>query len=110
MDSVVITVTATSPCGTITETFIIEFAPFIIPNVFTPYPGTPGYNDFFEIKNLPPGSKITIWDRWGLMVYKSEDYLNDWDARGLKADVFYFILETRQKKYHGWIRVIRDEK
>ena len=110
LDSVMITVTATGPCGTVTDYFIIEFSPFTIPNVFTPYPGSPGYNDFFEIKNIPPGCKLKIWDRWGLMVYSSEDYQNDWDAHGLKADVFYYVLETKQKNFHGWIRTIRDEK
>ena len=110
LDSVVITVVVTGPCGTATDYFVIDFEPFIIPNVFTPYPGTPGYNDFFVIKNLPSGSKIKIWDRWGLLVYTSDDYRNDWDAHGLKADVFYYILETRKRNYHGWIEVIRDEK
>ena len=110
MDSVVITATVTGPCGTATDYFVIEFAPFTIPNVFTPYPASPGYNDFFEIKNIPPGCKLKIWDRWGLMVYSSEDYQNDWDARELKADVFYYVLETRKKNFHGWIRTIRDEK
>ena len=109
LDSVVITATATGPCGTVTDYFIIEFNPFTIPNVFTPYPTSPGYNDFFEIKNIPPGSKLKVWDRWGLMVYSSEDYQNDWDARGLNADVFYYVLETRQKNFNGWIRTIRDE-
>ena len=109
MDSVVITVTATGPCGTSTDYFVIEFTPFIIPNVFTPYPSSPGYNDFFVIKNIPPGSQLKIWDRWGLLVYTSEDYQNDWDAHGLEADVFYYILDTRQRNFHGWIRVIRDE-
>lgn len=109
MDSVVITVTATGPCGTVTDYFIIEFTPFTIPNVFTPFPGSPGYNDFFVIKNIPPGSSLKIWDRWGLLVYTSEDYQNDWDAHGLEADVFYYILDTRQRSFHGWIRVIRGE-
>jgi len=110
MDSVVITATVTGPCGTATDYFIIEFTPFSIPNVFTPYPSSPGYNDFFEIKNIPPGCLLKVWDRWGLMVYSSEDYQNDWDAHGLNADVYYYILETTQKNFHGWIRVIRDEK
>jgi hypothetical protein len=110
MDSIVITATVNGPCGTATDYFIIEFTPFSIPNVFTPFPSSPGYNDFFEIKNIPPGTLLKIWDRWGLMVYSSEDYQNDWDAHGLQADVYYYVLETRQKNFHGWIRVIRDEK
>jgi hypothetical protein len=109
LDSVVITVTATGPCGTTTDYFVIEFTPFTVPNVFTPFPSSPGYNDFFAIKNIPPGSKLTVWDRWGLLVYTSEDYQNDWDAHGLEADVFYYILETRQRNFHGWVRVFRGE-
>jgi gliding motility-associated-like protein len=104
---VTITLTNTNACGTVSRSFIIDFTAFIIPNVFTPYPSSPGYNDFFEIKNLPRNSKIKIWDRWGLLVFVSDDYRNDWDAALLKAEDFYYILTTERKEYHGWIKVIR---
>jgi len=106
-DSVTITLTATGPCGTTTSYFIIDFTVFTIPNIITPYPNSPGVNDFFEIISLPPGSKLQIWDRWGLLVYTSDNYQNDWDAHGLTADEFYYILETRQRKYYGWVLVLR---
>ena len=59
---------------------IIEFTPFSVPNVFTPYPASPGSNDYFEIKNLPPNTGLKIWNRWGLVIFSTEDYLNDWEA------------------------------
>lgn len=109
LDSVVLTLTTVGGCLIVSDYLVIDFAAFSIPNVITPYPASPGMNDFFEIKNLPPGSKLKIWDRWGLLVYVSDDYRNDWDAAELKADTFYYILTTNKKEYHGFIKVIREE-
>ncbi len=107
MDSVMIVLTTSTACGSATDYFLIEFSTFVIPNVFTPYPNTPGFNDYFEIRHLPPNSKLTIWDRWGLQVYTSDYYQNDWDAHGLAAEDFYYVLEARGRTYKGWIKVIR---
>ncbi|MFN8145741.1 MAG: gliding motility-associated C-terminal domain-containing protein [Bacteroidia bacterium] len=109
LDSVILTITATGGCITLTDQLKIEFTPFVIPNVFTPYPNSPGYNDYFEIKNLPVNSKLKIWDRWGLIVYVTDNYRNDWDAALLKSDTYYYLLILEDnKEYHGWIQVIRD--
>ncbi|HRH66670.1 MAG TPA: gliding motility-associated C-terminal domain-containing protein, partial [Bacteroidia bacterium] len=110
MDSVFITVTTTGGCITVSDQFRIEFTPFLIPNVFTPYPNSPGYNDYFEIKNLPVNSRLKIWDRWGLIVFVTDNYRNDWDAALLNSDTYYYLLTLENKKeYHGWIKVLRVE-
>lgn len=109
LDSILITVTNTAGCITVSDQFKIEFAPFIIPNVFTPFPNSPGFNDYFEIKNLPANSKLKIWDRWGLVVFVTDNYRNDWDAALLKSDIYYYLLTLEnEKEYHGWIKVQRD--
>ena len=88
---------------------VIHFVPLILPNVITPYPLSPGENEYFFINNLPPNSKLKIWDRWGTLVFVTDYYLNDWDAAELKGDVYYYALITEAKEFHGWIKVIRDE-
>lgn len=108
MDSVLLTVTSVGGCIIVTDYLRLDFTPFIIPNVFTPYPGSPGYNDFFVIANLPGNSELKIWDRWGMLVYESSDYLNNWDAAGLKDDTYYYILDTGLNTYKGWVKVIRE--
>jgi hypothetical protein len=108
LDSVVLTLTATGGCINVSDYLVIDFTPFVIPNVFTPYPSSPGFNDYFVIDHLPAGTFLKIWDRWGKVVFTSDYYLNNWDAYGLKADVYYYVLETEEKSYKGWVQVLRD--
>jgi len=107
-DSLILTVEVSGACTTASDIMIIHFTPFEIPNVITPYPSSPGFNDYFEIKNLPPGSRLKIWDRWGVLIFSTEDYLNDWEASGLSPAVYYYVLGTPKKDYKGWIQVIRE--
>jgi hypothetical protein len=109
-DSIVLTITTGGGCGPVIDQIVVEFTPFVVPNVFTPYPGSPGLNDYFVIPNLPPNSKLFVYDRWGLMVYKSDYYHNEWDAYGLKSDVYYYVIVTTTKSYHGAVQVIREEE
>ena len=108
LDSVTLTLTTIGGCRVARDYMVIQFSPFNIPNVLSPFPSSPGHNDFFEIKNLPPGSKLKIWDRWGTLVFTTDYYRNDWDAAELKSDIFYYVLNADKKEYHGWIKVFRD--
>ena len=82
---------------------VIEF-PIDIPNGFTP--NNDGSNDVFEIVGLTqyPLNKITIYNRWGDLVFSAEPYLSDWDGTSnnkklkLSGDkvvdgTYYFILD-----------------
>ena len=108
-DSITIYLESTWSCRTIIDSFVVRFVDFEIPNVFTPYPASPGYNDYFMVRGLPPGSALKIWDRWGLLVYVSEDYRNDWDAAELKSDTYYYVLTTPEAEYHGYIKEMRED-
>ncbi|MFM8431690.1 MAG: gliding motility-associated C-terminal domain-containing protein, partial [Bacteroidota bacterium] len=109
LDSIVITLTSIGSCQTASDEFVIEISPFIIPNVFTPFPASPGKNDFFVIKGLPEESRLRVYDRWGVLVFESTDYRNNWDAANLEAETFYYVLNSRGREFHGWIQVMRDE-
>ncbi|MBD2699620.1 gliding motility-associated C-terminal domain-containing protein [Spirosoma sp. BT702] len=59
-----------------------------IPEGFSP--NDDGINDRFVIQRLPQGStvQLEVYNRWGQLVYQSNDYKNDWDGtanRGLKT-------------------------
>lgn len=107
-DSIILYLTTTGGCRLEIDSMIVRFIYFQIPNVFTPYPNSPGYNDYFEVLGLPSGSSLKIWDRWGLLVFQSDNYRNDWDAAELNSDTYYYILTTFEKEYKGWIKVIRE--
>ena len=59
--------------------------PVAIANVFTP--NGDGINDLYSAVNLDdyPNPTITIYNRWGKIVYYMEDYQNDWDGTHYKS-------------------------
>ena len=54
IDSIIIIATTTGSCIPVIDSLIIDFTPFVVPNVLTPYPTSPGQNDFFVIRYLTP--------------------------------------------------------
>jgi gliding motility-associated-like protein len=78
------------------------FCDIVIPEVFSP--NGDGKNDYVRIDGLEayPNTEIWIYDRWGLEVYHSNNYLNDWDGRSqsklnvggdeLPEGTYYYLL------------------
>ena len=92
------------------DTISVRFVdcPGLVPNVFTP--NDDQFNQTFEIENITMRNwSLTVYDRWGVRVYFSEKYGNDWDGVGLTAGIYYYILGclAPNKKLIGWVHVIR---
>jgi gliding motility-associated-like protein len=96
-------VTITNACGTDQATANVLFYPcaLIIPNVFTP--NGDGFNNFFHIQNLEywQNSKLTILNRWGNIVYSSDNYINNWDGKtnggkDLSDGTYFYFLQTER--------------
>ncbi|WP_244940518.1 T9SS type B sorting domain-containing protein [Echinicola rosea] len=86
---------------------------FFIPNVITP--NDDGDNDLFEIRGLNrfTSNRIVILNRWNDEVLDVENYQNDWNASGLIAGTYFYILEVtepsgEEKEFKGWIQVIKE--
>ena len=47
----------------------------VVPNVLTP--NGDGINDFWVVENLPPGTVVAIYNRWGQLVYSG---IEGWDG------------------------------
>lgn len=96
--------------GTSTQ-IVVVYDELDIPNVITA--NNDNVNDNFEIAGLKPNTQVIILNRWGEVVFTSDNYLNDWggkDVSGqlLKDGVYTYSLMTQEgKKYHGFIHLLR---
>ena len=109
-----------------------------IPNVFTP--NGDGINDYFiiapdnsssrgttstqdaefEYQNYEPLSRyyesteLTIFNRWGRVVYHSKDYQNNWDGGNLSDGTYFYVLKCHGLKqdatYQGSVAIIKAHR
>jgi len=83
---------------------------FFIPNSFTP--NEDGINDMFEAKGMGLKEfKLYIFDRWGNMIFESDDIKKGWDGKAnggselAQMDVYVYkiILKDVKGKQHNYI-------
>jgi hypothetical protein len=109
------------------EDTVVEFPVEVIscdvvaPDIFNPESEFAGTTDFcgntpqnnaFNLPclNLYPGNEVTIWDRWGRKVYKTEDYhLNPWDGGNQATGTFFYVCELPGDKepVKGYFQLVR---
>ncbi|HNT81105.1 MAG TPA: gliding motility-associated C-terminal domain-containing protein [Bacteroidia bacterium] len=87
-----------------------------IPNIFTP--NNDGYNDQFEIIGENISSfQMTVFDRFGVVVFNSSQFGNWWDGKlnsGMpaKEDTYYYKIgasgsDGRKYQFQGAVRLVR---
>jgi gliding motility-associated-like protein len=80
------------------------------PNVITP--NQDGMNDFFLISGNNNLS-LKIINRWGVLVYESDNYLNDWNGKDQKGNQLsdgvytYYYKAENGLNGHGFVHIIR---
>lgn len=94
----------------ITPLFVDSFA--AIPNAFSP--NADGVNDCYHIAHVELSkdcSQLKVYNRWGTMVFNSDDDGSCWDGKdngaALSEGVYYYILNHRNQDYHGTITLRR---
>ena len=124
------------------HTIRVEPVKLKIPNVFTP--NGDGVNDYFiislengsdspksndkrgnrdgglEYESYEPLSTyyektdLTIFNRWGRIVYHSNDYHNDWDGDNLSDGTYFYVLKCHGLKndatYQGSVMIIKSRR
>jgi gliding motility-associated-like protein len=91
----------------------------VIPNVFTPGGdgnAGDGKNDSYYIKDLCPieDFRMTIFNRWGNIVYETTDYAFKWDGtddngKDCSEGVYYYTLHAKRSNLHGYIHLLRGK-
>lgn len=83
------------------------------PNTFTP--NGDGINDLWIIAGLNtyPNSTVTIYNRYGILLYFSKGYIKPWDGtdngKELPVGTYYYIIELDQHKpkVTGYVAIVR---
>lgn len=105
-------------CEVEVETTVFVVLDIPIPNVFTP--NSDGVNDSWEIPLLEtfPNAVVTVYNRWGNIVYDGTGYSTPWDGSNLSGDLmidgtyFYIIKlnpnQTVRVSINGDGQIIRE--
>ncbi|HOX84262.1 MAG TPA: gliding motility-associated C-terminal domain-containing protein, partial [Chryseolinea sp.] len=65
----------------------------------------------FFIRNLPANEgKLTITNRWGVKVFSTNSYGNNWDGEEFEDGVYYYTLQTSTDTRKGWVEIMRGVK
>jgi gliding motility-associated-like protein len=71
-------------------------------------------NDEFYITNLKPNSKLVIQNRWGNVVFESDNYKNDWGGIDITGEklvdgvYFYQLITADGKMWQGNVHLLID--
>lgn len=78
-----------------------------VPNVFSP--NGDGKNDLFVIEGLyGSGNTLEIYNRWGILIYQSDDYKNNWNGDNHPDGTYYFIFKPIDKdEIKGTVNIMR---
>ncbi|MDX2195649.1 MAG: gliding motility-associated C-terminal domain-containing protein [Cytophagales bacterium] len=94
-------------CDSVYSDKIVTISDIRIPKGFSP--NNDDKNPYFEISGIEeyPNSKLEVYNRWGKIVYSSDNYKNNWDGKGINSqilnnDTYLYILSLSDG------RTIRD--
>ncbi len=99
----------------VTDTIqVVIFGGLKIPNVITP--NGDGVNDFFYLGPVLPNTRLTILDRWGSVIYQTDEYKNEWNGRDRRGNlvmdgVYTYLIQTHKgEQFHGFIHVVDSQR
>ena len=119
--SVVFTVTVTDVNGCVdtdqVEICVVDDPTELIEEVTVITPNGDGKNDALVFRGLEafPENKLTIFNRWGNIIYQKVGYQRDgllWEAlrdgEELPPDTYYYVLEFAEFKIKSSLTILRD--
>lgn len=106
--SISLTVTTAFGC---TDEYILYYliipGEVIIPNVFSP--NGDGSNDFFVIENAQYWvNTLTIFNRWGMPIYETNNYKNNWRGLDVPDGTYYYVFTLNDgREFTGHVTILR---
>ena len=72
------------------------------------------YEDYEPLNRYYESSELTIFNRWGRIVYQSKDYQNDWDGGNLPDGTYFYVLKCHGLKndatYNGSVMIVKSRR
>lgn len=90
------------------ESVTIAPAELVLPNIFTP--NNDGINDVLAIEfiNQFPGNVLTVYNRWGNVVFEAENYNNQWAAPDVPDGTYFYTIHVEGRPpYRQELRISR---
>ncbi|MEL6865970.1 MAG: gliding motility-associated C-terminal domain-containing protein, partial [Bacteroidota bacterium] len=114
-DSFTYVVCTPNGCDTATVFIWIECIDIVIFTAVSP--NDDGVNDVFYIANIEdfPENELSIYNRWGNLIYKTTGYRNDWDGswdvdKQVPDGTYYYLLEISgevSRQFSGYLELHR---
>lgn len=82
-----------------------------IPNVFTP--NGDGHNDHFDIEGIEgTRNQVTIYNRWGKVVYEATNYRNQWNGGDVSDGTYYYevIVDGDPEPHTGHLTILNNRR
>ena len=72
------------------------------------------YENYEPLNRYYESTELTIFNRWGRVVYHSKDYQNNWDGGGLSDGTYFYVLKCHGLKndatYQGSVMIIKSQR
>ncbi|OQX81103.1 MAG: hypothetical protein B6D61_01125 [Bacteroidetes bacterium 4484_249] len=70
-----------------------------------------GLDDPVDLSKYYISNTLKVFNRWGQVVFETDNYQNDWDGSRLRDGIYYYILicegETDSPTYKGSVMILR---
>jgi gliding motility-associated-like protein len=91
--------------------FIDSDGTITLPNIFTP--NGDGDNDrFIPFEAFPGKWTLTIFNRWGVEVFATENLSQGWNGADSPSATYYWVLQPRDEQQgdsrSGYVMLVRD--
>jgi gliding motility-associated-like protein len=99
-------------CEPVSDSVMIEVQDLVVPTLVTP--NMDGKNDYLIFEGLDNlgRTELTIFDRYGAVVFESDNYQNDWngvnqDGNPLPDDTYFYVFTSENGRAKSSFVVIR---